>query len=277
MSNEIIGHYVSVDGTRIYYEECGEGVPLFCIHTAGACSIEYYEFLPIMAERGFRAIAVDLPGHGKSYPVNGEPFRVMHEYAEFVWQIINVVCDDKPVVVGCSIGGNMVTDLACHHSEEMHAALALEGAAFTPTFPNVNLYEHPHACPSWRDLMERAADASLYRPISEERRQEVRWMHRYAPQEIATGDLQCWVNHDVRDKLDQVSCPLLIFKGEADYYLPEQLLDDTVAGVRDGLAEKVVGKEMGHYPMFEQPGKLADICLDFLTRHEVPLEIGAAA
>jgi pimeloyl-ACP methyl ester carboxylesterase len=86
-----------VDGTRIYYEECGDGMPLFCVHTAGACSIEYYQFRPIMADQGFWAIAVDLPGHGKSYPVSWEPFRVMHDYAEFVWKIIEAVCVRSPL------------------------------------------------------------------------------------------------------------------------------------------------------------------------------------
>jgi pimeloyl-ACP methyl ester carboxylesterase len=270
MSLEITGRYAMVDGTRIYYEECGEGIPLFCIHTAGACSIEYYEYLPLMAQRGFRAIAVDLPGHGKSYPVDWQPIRRMHEYAEFVWRIIETVCgDEEPIVVGCSIGGDMTVDLACHHSDNMRAALALEGAAHTPTFPDIRIYEHPHAAPGWRDLMERAAISSLYYPISEEKVTETRWMHRYAAQEIAVADLQCWATHDARDHLDQISCPILIFKGEADYYLPEELLDATVAGIKDGLSEKMVAPRMGHYPMFEQPEELADITVDFLKRYEV--------
>lgn len=274
---EITGHYADVDGTRIYYEECGEGTPLFCIHTAGACSIEYYEFLPIMADNGFRAIAVDLPGHGKSYPVDWEPFREMHDYAEFVWRIIEEVCEEDPVVAGCSIGGNMVTDMACHHSEEMRAALALEGTAYTPTFPNVNVYEHPHACPGWRDIMERAAEQSMYRPVSEEKVTETRWMHRYAPQEIATGDLQCWVNHDVRDKLGDISCPFLNFKGEADFYVPEERMEEAMAGIDDDLGEMVIGDEMGHYPMFEDPKRLAAVCMDFLQdKGIVPTEKGVA-
>ncbi|MYW96258.1 alpha/beta hydrolase [Amycolatopsis rubida] len=270
MTNEIIGRYATVDGTRVYYEECGEGVPVFCIHTAGACSIEYYEFLPAMAAHGFRVIAVDLPGHGKSYPVNWEPFRRMHDYAEFVWRIIETVCgDEKPIVLGTSIGGDMTVDLACHHSAGMRAALALEGAAHTPTFPDIRIYEDPHACPGWRDQMERAAISSLYYPTSDEKVVETRWMHRYAPQEIAVADLECWANHDVREHLANISCPIMIFKGEADYYVPDHLLQATVEGIRDGLAEFVVGPRMGHYPMFEQPEALTDICVDFLKRHSV--------
>lgn len=277
MSLEITGHYAIVDGTRIYYEECGEGTPLVCIHTAGACSIEYYQFLPEMAKRGFRAIAIDLPGHGKSYPVGWEPFRRMHDYAEFVWRIIETICgDEKPIIAGTSIGGDMTVDLACYHSDDILAALALEGAAHTPTFPDIRLYEDPHAAPGWRDMMERAAISSLYYPISEEKITETRWMHRYAPQEVAVGDLECWATHDVRDKLADVSCPIMIFKGEADFYLPEELLDATVAGIPEGLAEKVIGPKMGHYPMFEQPEALAEICCDFLARNNVVVPSASA-
>jgi len=267
---EITGHYVMVEGTRIYYEECGKGTPLVCIHTAGACSLEFYLFLPVMARNGFRAIAIDLPGHGKSYPKDWQPFRVMREYAAFTWKVIKAICpNEKMVVTGSSIGGDMVTDMACHYSKDILAVLSLEGAAYTPTFPNVNIYEDPHACPGWRNIMERAADASLYRPIPEGKRIENRWMHRYACQEIAVGDLQCWVNHDVRNKLKDVTCPYMAFKGEADYYVPEELLDATVKGIPKGLGEKVVGKKMGHYPMFEQPEALAGIFMEFLKRRKV--------
>ena len=113
---EVVGHYVSVEGTRMYYDECGQGIPLVCIHTAGACSLEWYDFLRIMAHNGFRAIAVDLPGHGKSYPVKWQPFRNMRDYAAFTWKIIQAICrGEKPVVTGSSLGGNMATDIACHY------------------------------------------------------------------------------------------------------------------------------------------------------------------
>lgn len=270
MSFEITGRYITVDGTRIFYEECGTGTPVFCIHTAGACSIEYYEFMPALAQHGYRVIAVDLPGHGKSYPVNWEPFRRMHDYAEFTWKIAKAVCgSEKPIILGTSIGGDMTVDLAAHHSEEMLAALALEGAAYTPTFPDIRIYEDPHACPGWRDEMERAAISSLYYPVDKEKVVETRWMHRYAPQEIAVADLECWANHDVRSGLKNITCPIMIFKGEADYYVPDELLQATVDDIADGLAEFIVGPRMGHYPMFEQPEELTEICMDFLKRHSV--------
>ena len=56
--------------------------------------------------------------------------------------------------------------------------------------------------------------------------------------------------------------------GEADIFLAEELLDMTIAGIQPGLAEKVIGEKMGHYPMFEQPEALTEIVIDFLRQKE---------
>ena len=103
----IIGRYLKLGGTRIFFDEIGSGIPIVCIHTAGANSLQYREMLPLLAGKGFRAIALDLPGHGRSYLVNDEPFRDMHPYAEFVWSFVQEVCEEKPIIMGCSLELNM--------------------------------------------------------------------------------------------------------------------------------------------------------------------------
>jgi pimeloyl-ACP methyl ester carboxylesterase len=50
----------------------------------------------------------------------------------------------------------------------------------------------------------------------------------------------CFGRHDVRNKLKDVRCPVLVFKGEADYFIPDEMLDEVVEGVPDGLAEKCI-------------------------------------
>lgn len=270
---EITGHYVLVDSTRIYYDECGSGPTIVCIHTADACSLQFMYFLPEIAKKGLRGIAIDLPGHGKSYPHSWEPFRKMHDYSEFVWKFIKLVCpDEKPIVCGCSVGGSMTFEIACHHSRDMRAGIALEGTAHVDDPKQwcnftANL-ENPAWCPNWRAIYERAGSSSLYE-ASGDKFKEWRWQHRYRAQEIGAGDLQCWVDHDVRDKLKNISCPLMAFKGEVDYWVPEDTLDYIVSSVPNGLAEKKIGPRMGHYPHFEKPEALADIIVEFLKRRAV--------
>src|SRR4029450_7269142 len=57
---------------RLYFEEAGQGIPLLCLHTAGADGRQYRELLndPAITAR-FRVIAFDLPWHGKSSPPAG--------------------------------------------------------------------------------------------------------------------------------------------------------------------------------------------------------------
>lgn len=69
----IVGRYVTVGAgdaaCRIFFEEAGQGIPLLCLHTAGADSRQWRHVLnDAEITRRFRVIAFDLPYHGRSTP-----------------------------------------------------------------------------------------------------------------------------------------------------------------------------------------------------------------
>ncbi len=267
---EVTGHYVTIDGTRTFYDACGtQGPPILCLHPAGTSSMQFYDFIQAISRRGFRAVAIDLPGHGKSYPKDWEPIRSIPEYAAFVRRFLHEVFPGERVIVcGAAIGGAIALELAATHSEDLLAAVAMETTAKPEgeQFTQFCLWwENPHAMPSWRDLSERVAMSGIY-GLTGDRLKEFRWQHRYSAQEVSTADLLCWARHDVRDRLGSIACPVLMVKGEADYWVPESGLDAIVAAVPHGLAEKLIVPKMGHYPMIEDPDGLATLLLDFLTR-----------
>src|SRR5206468_12374476 len=72
----VVGRYFSLDvdgdAHRIFVEEAGQGIPLLCLHTAGADSRQYRHVLndAAITDR-FRVIAFDLPYHGRSTPADG--------------------------------------------------------------------------------------------------------------------------------------------------------------------------------------------------------------
>lgn len=240
---DITGHYVDVDKTRIYYEEAGEGDPIICVHTAGANCLKWWFVLPKLAEEGYRGITLDLPGHAHSYSVGWEPIRDMHEYAEFVWDFTRtIVPDDEPII-------------------------AMEGAAHTPMLPDVSELENPAAAPGWQDAMERAAIESINEDASDELVTEARWIHRNA-QISAVADLESWTSQDVRGQLDNIGCPVLVVKGDEDFYVPEELVKETVAEMPDNLGESLILDGVGHYPVIEAPNRFIEFVTDFLDRHE---------
>jgi hypothetical protein len=72
----VVGRYLRLDLNgkphRLYFEEAGEGIPVLCLHTAGADGRQYRALLndPEITRR-YRVIAFDLPWHGKSSPPPG--------------------------------------------------------------------------------------------------------------------------------------------------------------------------------------------------------------
>lgn len=262
----ITGHYIDVDGTRTFYDEIGDGVPLVCIHTAGANSLEYHYILPLYAELGFHAYALDLPGHSRSYPVNWRPHRSIHEHAEFVHAFVNALGLEKPVITGCSIGGDITFDYAVHHWREMAAGIPMEGLGRSPTFPVPSQLLHPSWGPGWQDQMERAAIESLNWNCPPEKIEELRWQHRNA-QVSAVGDLESWATHDVLNRLHEIDLPMLVVRGDDDFWVPKELADESAAALPRG--EIVHLPDVGHYPMFEEPQLIATLTADFCRKHGV--------
>ena len=263
---EITGHYVSIGGTRTFFDEIGSGTPIVCVHTAGSDSREYRYILPLFAKAGMRAIALDLPGHSRSYPVDWKAATSIHEHAEFVHRFAAAVCDEPPIIIGCSIGGDITIDLVAHHSGEIRAAIAMEGAGWSPTFPDPVEMSRPSWMPGWQDVMERAAISSLATRVPAEKVTELRWQHR-GSQIAATGDLQGWANHDVRGRLRNARCPVLLVVGAEDFWVPVEMVKLTADELPDSEIALLEG--IGHYPMFEDPQQIAELAVKFLRKKNI--------
>ena len=116
---------------RIYVEQAGHGIPLLCLHTAGTDTRQYRSMLndAEITDR-FRVIAFDLPWHGKSSPPAGFQnglYRLTADlYVESIMAVVRGLKLDKPVVMGCSIGGRIVLHLLMRHAQEFGAAIGVQ-------------------------------------------------------------------------------------------------------------------------------------------------------
>ena len=110
----ITGRYVHLEmggrPHRVYFEEAGSGVPLVCLHTAGADGRQFRHLMTDEAvTASYRVMAFDMPWHGKSFPPAGwrdEEYRLTSEaYARMILAFCDGLALERPVVMGCSIGG----------------------------------------------------------------------------------------------------------------------------------------------------------------------------
>jgi pimeloyl-ACP methyl ester carboxylesterase len=273
-TDEIIGRYTEVRGTRTYYETCGSGPPFICVHSAGTSGLLFRHTLPAMAAHGFQAVAVDLPGHGKSFPIDWSPINDLHDFAEWVMEFAKVEGLDRPVISGCSIGGDIAIDIAAYHSADVSACIAFEGAAYTPTFVGAGTFMDPHTI-SWQSIGDSMAPTVIRPDATADQLKEIAWLHNSTSQKMYASDLVGWEHQDARDKLGDVKAPLMVGLGTGDYFLPEKIVTDTTDAVDH--AELVRFENLGHYPMWENPDLVNDAMVAFLRENDVlPSEAGNA-
>lgn len=262
----LTGHYASVADTRLYYETAGDpsDQPIVLVHTAGADSRQWRYVAPALAEQGYYAVVPDLPGHGKSYPSDWAVTTTIREHAAATWSLVEALDLSRPVVSGCSVGGNVTLDLAVTRGDALRCAVAFEGAANTRGAATGRL-SHPQACPGWQNVLEYSVVDSTGEQCPEERRTELRWQH-HGSQAVATSDLQGWADFDVRDRLADATCPVLVVRGEDDFYIQDDVFEETVDGLPD--AEGIELADTGHYPMMERPERTTAVITDFLDENE---------
>ena len=254
----IAGRYAHINGCRMYFEEAGKGIPLVCLHTAGSDGRQYRAVLNDSSiTKSYRVIAFDMPWHGKSSPPPGwekEDYRLTTgAYTGMIIEFIREMGLERPVVMGCSIGGRIVLDLALKHARELRALIGLQSGAFVERYYDAAWLDHPEVHGG------RACGAVAYglmSPLSpEQERWETVWHYMQGGPGVFTGDLHFYqVEGDIRSRIGAIDtsiCPLYLLTGEYDYSASPRDTEAVAARVKG--AKMTVMKGLGHFPMSENP------------------------
>lgn len=255
--------YLTVEGVeyRVYMEEAGTGIPLVCQHTAGSDGRQYRHLLEdTEVTSRFRVIAVDLPYHGKSLPPDAVRYWEQEYKLKKVWfmnfwvAFVRELELDRPVYMGCSMGGHLAGDLALNHPEEFRACIGLEASCWSGNMDQLidKWWHHPRLS----NESKPAAMLSLCSPNAPEQRvRETVWMYSQGAPVVFAGDLNYYgIEHDLREtahNIDTSKCMLYVLSGDYDWSAhpaASKELADKVKGATYTLMEG-----MGHFPMSEDP------------------------
>src|SRR5438105_673756 len=122
---------VDVGPDRLAYVELGNGdPPVLFLHGLGGNWTVWLESIPPVA-RGYRVIAVDLPGFGKS-PPSSDGLSVSG-YARTVERFCHRLGIERCIVVGNSLGGWVAADLALRAPGLVEALVLVDAAGIVPT------------------------------------------------------------------------------------------------------------------------------------------------
>ena len=281
----IVGRYLrlAIDGVphRIYVEEAGRGIPLLCLHTAGADARQWRHLLNDEAvTRDYRVIAFDMPFHGKSNPPEswrGAEYRLTTaSYTAAIRAVCAALGLDKPVVMGCSIGGRIVLNLAIAHAGEFGALIGLEAADFQAPWYDTDWLDRPDV--HGGEICAALVSGLVAPGGPEAARRETLWHYKQGGPGVFKGDLYFYrVDGDLRDRvgaIDTAACPLYLLTGEYDFSCsPDDTLRtaQAIPGARVTIMER-----LGHFPMSENPAQFRRYIAPVLDEIRQRLEMGDA-
>src|SRR5262245_9138086 len=121
-----MGYITTKDGTQIYYKDWGKGQPIVFSHGWPLSADAWEDQMFFLASRGYRCIAHDRRGHGRSsQPWDGND---MDTYADDLAALVEELDLKDAIHVGHSTGGGEVARYIGRHGTKRVAGAVLIGA-----------------------------------------------------------------------------------------------------------------------------------------------------
>lgn len=244
-----------VAGQNIYYIARGaQGTPVVFIHGAAGNHLVWGMQVHALGEVA-RAVALDLPGHGRSDP----PGRTSVEaYRDVIVGLLDALGLERAVIVGHSMGGAIAQTLALSHPDRV-AGLGLVGTgARLRVLPAIL----DGVLNDFENIAGLVVENSYAPGLSVEFQKRAEDEFRACPASVTHGDFSACNQFDVMARLAEIRAPALVVCGRADRMTPAKY--SVYLATQIPNAYLVFIDHAGHSVMIEQPDATNKALLDFV-------------
>lgn len=248
--------YVTLEDSRLYYEEQGSGQPLIFIHGASQDTLSWRYNLEHFGQR-HRAIAIDLPGHGKSDLIANRPTRNTDEHAATVARFIRALDLKAPILVGHSMGAAISITASLNYPDEIRGVVAVDGGAAFSGAAGVNYRGNvlTDAEINPGDWLETTILSVLGKTTPMDVRRKIAFDCTRCSPHVQYSDLLTYTSFSFAARMHEAKVPVFYIVGEDDWSTTPRICGETASklqarGVRSGMWEL---KGVGHIPHTEQP------------------------
>jgi len=250
----------SFAGRRIWYRDSGgNGVPVVFLHAGTGSSLAWELQVPVFTAVGYRFIAYDRLGHGRSALEPGAQPGTAADDLEGLARHLQL---DRFHLVGTAAGGIVALDYALSFAQRLRSLVVansiggvedqdyqgLQGRLRPPQFAALP--------PQLREL------GPSYRAANPQG--EARWIELERLSNATRLPAQATRNRLSFSLLETIMVPALLLSGDADLYTPPAVLRLFAARIRN--SRSVVIGECGHSAYWEQPALFNQAILDFIAR-----------
>ena len=258
------GAYAELPGVRTWYMDTGgSGVPVVFIHAATGSSRVWEYQIPAFVARGYRVIAYDRRGFGRSAidPTGVQPGTG----ADDLQALLNHLRIDRFHLVGTAAGAFVALDFAVSFPQRLRSLVVANSIGGVQDEDYLELGRRLRP-PQFNALPPEIRELGpAYRAANPQGTE--RWValeHMSRPE--GTPPLaQAMRNRLTFSLLEGIRVPTLLLTGDADMYAPPAVLRLFVARIKG--SESVIVPEAGHSSYWEQPEIFNRSVLGFIRRH----------
>jgi pimeloyl-ACP methyl ester carboxylesterase len=241
------GKYLTIKGTKIYYEEYGEGTPLLLIHGGFGSIIDFENVIPILSEK-YKVIISDAPGLGRSeYSDTPLSYKLLAEYNSEIIDKLNL---DSLYVIGWSDGAITGLILAKNRPDKVKK-LIISGANYKiEGFKNIEEAKNwtdtnwiEKNWPHWIKYYQKLSSKDWKRYVTEAR--QMWFQEQYFP----------------KTDLEAIKMPTLVVYGDNDMYTLEHGIEIHKA-IKN--SQFCVIPNCSHEVFGDKPEIISRISIDFL-------------
>jgi pimeloyl-ACP methyl ester carboxylesterase len=122
---EVTHRMIETNGIRLHVAEQGEGPLVILCHGFPECWYSWRHQLPALAQAGFRAVAPDLRGYGRSdRPEQVEKYTILDDIGDIVG-LVDALGARQAVIAGHDVGATMAWQAALLRPDRFRGVIAL--------------------------------------------------------------------------------------------------------------------------------------------------------
>lgn len=256
------GAFVDVDGTRLYYEECGTGTDaVILLHDGVVNSAVWDDVWPAFCKR-FHTLRYDRRGYGRS-PVTKKPYYEVDDLA--------AILHDRKIshaaLVASSHGGEVALNFALRYSPYV-SSLVVVGPGVTG-FPYSEYFIMRDRGLSQSDKVQDLIEASVRDPFlivpgHDAARKRLRDLLAASPQDLTHDDMPL-PEKPIFPYVQQLRMPTLILIGSGDIADNHAVAGALVMAIPGSV--RLVLPDTGHLMYLEKPDEFFAAVSKFLTAH----------
>jgi pimeloyl-ACP methyl ester carboxylesterase len=261
-ADETAGAFIDLPNVKLWVTDTGgTSEPVMLLHPNTGTTEVWHKQTPALVAAGYRVIAFDRPGWGKSVVHDGvKPISV----AEDIDALADRLKLDKFHLLGIAGGGYIALDYAAWRPQRLRSLIIAASGLGTAVDQEAIAFRKGAAIPGFAEMPPEVREMSpSYRGLHPEGVARWKEIEAHSKQPGAAEPPLRTPNTD--DKIASITTPLLVIAGDVDLTTPSGAVRLWTRHLK--AFEWLLVPEAGHSVAWEQPEVFNQAVVAFLRKH----------